>query len=222
MTHVQRCAADALIQFKILLKFEHPVAAAKIFWESHFQNISADSVTGLMAVVANKRDQAFTCQVDGKHASFFGMSDACDLKFDDIVLEAEHSSSLRSDEGKDARAHHGIQLDASFVSCNVRACASVDMQASCSTNKPVVHTIAVAVRTPCSEKKFKTNGRDKNCKQLDASNMLFICPPSSSKVLFLLTAFVFTMHDRLVERRQRKIHKTALKSAQSSHPISVS
>jgi len=92
------------------------VLTATVYWKTYFQGILANNVRGIVCVVSNSANQAFSYEINGKRATFLGMYDAHNPKYDHLKLSAEYSFGHNNNGNDDSNdeafsSYTGVPVD---------------------------------------------------------------------------------------------------------------
>ncbi|CAB9530159.1 Receptor-type guanylate cyclase gcy [Seminavis robusta] len=153
---------------------EKPVAfiAAYIIWGTYFKDMLSPSVEGVIVVLENPCEGAFTYMLNGPNATFLGNGDLHDPKYHKYGRTA-----MLGDLGETAqRALLGLGLYQEECPIGIRVYPSATFEDNYQSNLPILVTMAVGL-------------------------------------VFVFTAAMFLLYDRLVERRQDVVLSSATQSS---------
>ncbi|CAB9501729.1 Receptor-type guanylate cyclase gcy [Seminavis robusta] len=113
------------------------VLSAYVYWQIYFENVlpDADNAQGVIVVLENNCDQAFTYVINGASASYVGMGDLHDPKYDDLVVSTGYGAFLGGHAATgdfDNQCIYGIKVY-----------PSVEMEDHFLTSMPLIFTLVV-------------------------------------------------------------------------------
>lgn len=117
---------------------------SNVYWKNLFSNLLSPKSGGIVCVVQNSFNQTFSYRLDGPDATFLGMADLHDSKYDDLEMEANVNDHLRKRASPLNRAYGTSGLSDS-TQYTIRVFPSRDMQDQFASNDPIVYTSLVLI-----------------------------------------------------------------------------
>lgn len=116
------------------------IISSTVYWGTYFEDILPENANGVVCVVENSFGQAFTYQINGKEATFLGMSDLHDPEFDGMEISADYSSFSQSGLSAVASEYRGVPVDDQHISYRIRVYPSTEFKSDYITPSPLIYT----------------------------------------------------------------------------------
>lgn len=113
--------------------------ASDIYWKSLFSNLLPSNSLGIICVVKNSFNQTFSYRLDGPIATYLGMEDMHDPKYNDMATTTNVNSHLEGRAGPRNRAYRAVALS-DTIQYTIRIYPSQDTEDLFSTDQPVLFT----------------------------------------------------------------------------------
>lgn len=113
--------------------------ATLVFWDRFFVNILPQNVVGVLAVIKNTCDQAYTFQINGPDSIFLGEGDLHDSAYDDMSQEVSFTSLIQA--GIQAKTYLGFPMDDQGCQYTLKVYASSDMEDEYVTIMPYMYMV---------------------------------------------------------------------------------
>lgn len=107
---------------------------ANVYWQVQFEDILAENVRGMVAVLENTCDQAFTYEINGQTARFLGAGDLSDPKY----------AYLEESTGFGAYLHTEGTVEEPHCAYNVRIYPSQQFEDDHRTRTPMIFAVSLA------------------------------------------------------------------------------
>jgi len=116
------------------------VLTSNIYWKNLFSNLLPSRSQGIMCVVENSFQQTFTYRIDGPRATFLGMDDYHESKYDDLEISANVNNYLRQRANVKNRAYETLGLS-DKTQYTIHVFPSQATENVFVSNLPIVYTV---------------------------------------------------------------------------------
>lgn len=183
------------------------VLSATVFWTGYFANVLPENVKGIVAVVENN-EQTFTYRIDGEEATFLGMEDFHDTRYDHMELSSRYSTfNSDTSTGSGGRSQYtGVPVDNEYMAYSIRVSLSFGLAFLNSCTEHIMLTdwhLLVVTSVKVYPSSVMEDAYTTNKPWLYAVGMVS---------MFLITAMILVLYDYFVEHRQKLVLTTAEKS----------
>lgn len=142
-------AIHTLITYPVFDSFEGNrtvvgILNTDIFWESLFSHLLSPAVNGIICVVENSLNQTFSFRLDGANATFLGMEDKRDPKYNDMAVNTNVNSQLDKRAGPKNSAYMTVRLS-DTIQYSITVTPTQDTEDPFLTSQPIVYTIITVV-----------------------------------------------------------------------------
>ena len=115
-----------------------------VYWKILLSNLLPSNSRGIICVIKNSFNQTFTYRIDGSTATFIGMDDLHDAKYNHMAHFENINEYLQRRASPQNRAYSTVPFsDTTQYTINVYP--SQDTEDMFVTNKPIIYTIVVLV-----------------------------------------------------------------------------
>jgi len=171
----------------------------------YLSGILSSETVGVICVVENTLGQAFTYRIDGKDATFLGLEDLHDPRYDKKELKVDYSSFVNNDRAGYGR-YTGVPVNNERISYTIRVYPSREMEVVYLTN---MVSVARDTTKNCIYSHFFSLHSYLAWICLNFQPIIYAC---AILFVFVFTTAIFVLYDRYVARRQRIVSSAAEKS----------
>lgn len=115
-----------------------------IYWRVLFNDILPSNVKGVICVLSNTLGETITYRLDGKTATYVGVGDLHDPKYDNFVVNRDISDYITERASIETSSYTTVALDGGYTSYQIHVYPSEDMEATYVTNDPIIYAVVVA------------------------------------------------------------------------------
>jgi class 3 adenylate cyclase len=119
------------------------VISSTFYWKLYLENILPINRKGIYCVIENSFNQTFTYRIDGSKASYMGVGDLHDTKYDYLKVSSDMASYLSLHSSLKTKSYTNVPLNAEFNSYSLTIYPSQDMEGEHVNNDPVVLAITI-------------------------------------------------------------------------------
>ena len=141
MTHMAYPVFDS---FDPTTKNVSGIIATTIYWRLLFNNILPSNVKGVICVLSNSLGETATYRLDGRNATYVGVGDLHDEKYDNFAVTRDISDYITERASIETSSYTTVALDGGYTSYQIRVYPSEDMEATYVTNDPILYAVVVA------------------------------------------------------------------------------
>ena len=131
--------------FNPLAKNVSGIIVTTIYWRLLFANILPNNVKGVICVLSNTLGETVTYRLDGRTATYVGVGDLHDPKYDSFVVTRDISDYITERASIETSSYTTVALDGGYTSYQIHVYPSEDMEAIYITNDPIIYAVVVAV-----------------------------------------------------------------------------
>ena len=117
--------------------------ASLMNWEVYFEGVLPQNAIGLVAVLKNTCEQAYTFVVNGPDVAFVGEGDLHDTKYNDMVRGVSFTSLIN--QGVEKGTFQGLPLDENGCQYSLKVYASSDMEEQYISRMPIFYTVGAVL-----------------------------------------------------------------------------
>lgn len=118
------------------------VLSSNVYWKMLLSNLLPSSSGGMFCVISSSFNQTFTYRLDGPTATFVGMGDPHDPKYDHMEHSANINEYLNQRASPRNRAYNTVPLSKN-TQYTIKVYPSQDAEDMFVTNRPVIYTVVV-------------------------------------------------------------------------------
>lgn len=112
-------------------------------WDSFFADVLPKNSKGLVAVLKNTCEQAYTFKIDGPEVLYLGEGDLHDSSYDDMMREVSFTALLN--QGVEEGTYEGLRMDEEGCQYSLEVYASSEMEDEFISHMPIVYTVGAVV-----------------------------------------------------------------------------
>jgi class 3 adenylate cyclase len=113
------------------------------YWRLYLENILPKNHNGIVCVLSNTFNQTFTYRIDGSKATYLGVGDLHDPKYDYLEVTGDMESYLKSRASPKTQSYTVVSLNTAFNSYKLRIYASQDAEDEQITNEPAIMAVII-------------------------------------------------------------------------------
>ena len=141
------------MSYPVFTSFETPasgkrevggILATLIYWRLYFTNILNDNVGSIICVITNRPfNQTFAYKIDGKDATYLGLGDPHDPKYDSMAVTENVNSYVRSKSGPETRSYTTVPLHETYGQYIISIYPTSDFENDYITDNPIIYALIV-------------------------------------------------------------------------------
>jgi class 3 adenylate cyclase len=119
------------------------ILSSTFYWKLYLENVLPANRKGIICVLQNSFHQTFTYRIDGTAASYLGVGDLHDPKYDHLEVSSDMTSYFASRSSQSTTSYTVVKLNTAFNAYSLRIYPSKDTEASHVDSEPRILTIAI-------------------------------------------------------------------------------
>jgi hypothetical protein len=119
------------------------VMGTNIYWRVNFQNVLPPNARGVICVISNTLNQAFTYRIDGEEPTFLGNGDLHDPTYDEFVQSADVGTYLQTHTSIETRSYSSVDLNEDYCGYSIHIYPSQDTEDQFINDQPFHFSLVV-------------------------------------------------------------------------------
>lgn len=117
--------------------------SSTFYWKLYLENILPENNKGIICVLSNKFNQTFTYRIDGSVATYMGVGDLHDPKYDYMQVTGQMETYLKSRSSAKTKSYTVVELDTDFNQYTLRIYPSQDAEGTYVNNEPAIMALII-------------------------------------------------------------------------------
>jgi class 3 adenylate cyclase len=119
------------------------VISSTFYWKLYLENILPANRHGIYCVIQNTLNQTFTYRIDGSKASYLGVGDMHDTKYEYLKVSSDLASYLALDDSIRTKSYTVVPINSQFNSYSLAIYPSQDNEDDHVNKQPVILAVTI-------------------------------------------------------------------------------
>lgn len=115
-----------------------------LLWRLNFEKVLPEGMDGIVVVMKNNMNQAFSYRIDGPKVTYLGLKDDHSTRYESMFVFQNMGQSLEAMEGPESRTYNAVDLDTDYTWYSLYVYPSEALEDKYITNEPAIFAAIVA------------------------------------------------------------------------------